>query len=131
MPKLGNMRSLTLIELLLVLCVVFILFGSFAIYANTTLRIAKETALQMELNNIRMSIEHYRIINGKFPESFNTLFNQKFSFKTPDGVIMYDNFLKPFRLDKRKNSLDPFLNRYYYDNLNGTVKTQTKRYENW
>ncbi len=129
--RLRDKRSLTLLELLIALCVIFIFLGTFAVYANITLRIARENALQMELNNIRMSIEHYRIINNRLPQDINTLFNQEFSFKTPDGIIIYDNFLKPFRLDKQEKLLDPFLNRYYYNGLDGTVKTQTKGYENW
>ncbi|MDD5356375.1 MAG: type II secretion system protein [Candidatus Omnitrophica bacterium] len=131
MRPLINRRSLTLMELLIALCVVFILLGSFAIYANMTLRIARETALQMELNNIRMSIEHYCIINGKPPEDLNILLNQEFVLRTQEGVVMRDNFLKPFRVDKYKKLLDPFLNRYYYDNSSGAVKTLTKKYENW
>jgi len=131
MAALLNRRSLTLVELLIVLCVVFISLGSFALYANMTLRVARETALQAELNNIRMSIEHYRIINGKLPGDLSALLNQEFILKNNDGSIMRDNFLKPFRLDKDKKLLDPFLNRYYYDNSSGAVKTSTKKYESW
>jgi hypothetical protein len=110
--------------------IMFIFWGVFAVYANIALRIARENALAMELNNIRMSIEHYRVINGVLPRDLNTLFNQEFNVIGSQGVIR-DNFLKPFRLDKDNNLLDPFSNRYYYNNSKGSVKSQTKRYENW
>jgi len=130
MVDLIEKRSLTLVEFILTICVLFIFLGFFAAYINTTLKIARENALQMELSNIRMSIEHYRVLNGKLPQDINTLFNQQFDVVNSDMVIR-DNFLKPFRVDKEKNLLDPFLNKYYYNSSDGTVKTQTKGYESW
>jgi hypothetical protein len=85
----------------------------------------------MELNNIRMSIEHYRIINAKLPEDLRALYSQKFTVSAAHGIFREDNYLKPFRLDKDNNLLDPFLNRYYYNSSNGIVKAQTKGYESW
>ena len=124
-------RSLTLIELLIVLSVIFVLIGTFAIYVKMTLRIAREEALRMELGSIRTSIEHYRVINGEFPENLVTLLNQEFTFKTLDGITEESNFLKPFRIDEQNNLKDPFLNRYSYDNEHGRVKSQSKGYESW
>ena len=131
LSEMKDKRSLTLIELLIVLCVIFVLIGTFAIYASTTLKVARETALRMELGNIRISIEHYRVINGEFPENLVTLLNQEFTFKTLDGITEESNFLKPFRIDEQNNLKDPFLNRYSYDNKYGRVKSQSKGYESW
>ena len=124
-------RSLTLVELLLALCVIFIFFGVFAIYANVTLRIAREQALGSELSNIRVSLEHYIIINGALPPNLITLMNNDFTLKDLDGKIIYKKFLKPFRIDKQGYLLDPFMNQYKYDMKTGRVFSGTKEYRNW
>ena len=124
-------RSLTLVEFLLTLCIIFVLIGLFAMYANTTLRLAREAALQNELMNIRMSIEYYRMVKGKLPESLFLLMNQKITFKDLGGVLAGKGFLKSFRVDEEDNLLDPFRNRYYYDNREGRVNSRTKGCENW
>lgn len=131
MLYLGNRRSLTLIEFLVVICIILVLFGTFGVYIKITLRIARETALMNELNNIRLSVEHYRIINGKLPEDLLALLNQDFTFKISNGIIVRSKFLKPFRVDKEKYLLDPFMNRYIYNHRMGRVSSQTKGYESW
>ena len=122
---------MTLIELLAVLCVIFILTGTFAVYAKITLKIARETALKNELNNIRLSIEHFRVINGRIPEDLASLMNQNFTFRTPNGTIIQERFLKAFRVDKQGYLLDPFLNKYDYDSAGGRVASNTQGYINW
>ena len=126
-----NIRSLTLIELLTAFCIIFFLLGVFAVYANINLKAARETALENELNNIRMSIELYQIIKGKLPEDLVSLTNQKFTIKTIDGIMVQKKFLKPFHIDKQGYLLDPFMNRYSYEPNEGKVSSQTKGYENW
>lgn len=66
-------NSLTTIELLIVVVLIFVLIGVFAVYAGLTLKSARETALKSELMNLRMSIEHYRVINAKLPDDLNVL----------------------------------------------------------
>ncbi|MDD5352138.1 MAG: type II secretion system protein [Candidatus Omnitrophica bacterium] len=126
-----NRRSLTLIELLVVLCLIFIITGIFATYLNITLRIARETALQMELSNIRLAVEHYYLVNDKFPDNLTALSNQEFTFKDLNGIIFHNKFLESIRLDKQGELADPFSNKYYYDSQEGRVRSQTKGYENW
>ncbi|MBM3252429.1 MAG: hypothetical protein FJZ11_06625 [Candidatus Omnitrophica bacterium] len=127
----NNRCSLSLIEFLIVLCVIFIFLGVFAIYANVNLRAARETALKNELNNIRMSVELYRVINGRLPEDLVNLVNQEFTLRAPDGTILKKQFLKPFRVDKEGYLLDPFMNRYVYISQDGKITSGTKRYESW
>lgn len=124
-------RSLTLIELLAVVCVILTLVGIFATYASINLRVARKMALQSELMNIRMSIEHYRILKGKFPESLPILVNEPLTYGTPDSTIVLKQFLQPFRVDRQGNLLDPFMNRYSYSNINGTIYSSTERYKRW
>lgn len=112
--------SLTLVELLTVMCIILFITGLFAVYAKMALKTVRESALINELINLRMSIEHYRVVKGGLPDDLFTLVN--------DG---HNKFLKPFRVDKQGFMLDPFMHRYLYDKRDGRVRSQTKRYENW
>jgi len=131
MSHFRNKSSLTQIEFLTMLCIIFVLFGIFAIYANIGLRIVKETALRNELHNIRMSIEHYRVVSGRLPEGLFVLINQNFTLKSPDGTILRRKFLKDFRVDEEGYLLDLFMNRYSYQTKEGRVSSTTKGYESW
>ncbi len=123
--------SLTVVELLIVLCVIFVCMGVFAVFAKINLKAARETALRNELNNIRMSIELYKIIEKRLPNDLISLINQELVFKTKDGIIMKKRFLQPFRLDKNGNLLDPFMNGYIYEQKNGKVFSSTLGYARW
>ena len=126
-----DIRPVASIELGIAICVIFILIGALAGYINITLRIAKETAMRYELANIRISLEHYRMINNSLPENITVLINQDFTYKTAGGVILRKNFLEPFRLDKDGFLLDPFQQKYYYNTEDGRVSSRTKGYEAW
>ncbi len=126
-----DIRPVASIELGIAICVIFILIGALAGYINITLRIAKETAMRYELANIRISLEHYRMINNSLPENITVLINQDFTYKTAGGVILRKNFLEPFRLDKDGFLLDPFKEKYYYNSKDGRVSSRTKGYEAW
>jgi type II secretory pathway pseudopilin PulG len=123
--------SLTFIELIIVLSVIFVLLGVFAQYALSALRIARETALRNELANIRTSVEHYYVVKGELPESLAGLMTQEFDFKNFDSIIVRRPFLEPFRVDKQGNLLDPFLNKYSYDKDKRRVYSQSEGYQNW
>ena len=126
-----NRKSLTLIEALAVLCIILILIGVFAGYARITLRVAREVALRNELNNIRMSIQHYWVTNSKLPKDLFSLVNQDFTIRSRDGTILTKKYLQLFRIDEEENLLDPFLNMYYYSAKEGRVFSGTKGYEGW
>ncbi|MDI6758941.1 MAG: type II secretion system protein, partial [Candidatus Omnitrophota bacterium] len=81
-----KLTGFTLVEFLVVICIAFILIGSFAIYANIILGTAREIALQNELMNMRLAIEHYRIINAKYPTELSDLVTVQRS-EVNQGVI--------------------------------------------
>lgn len=126
-----NRRALTLFELLVAVCAILVLIGTFAIYANRVLKAAKEQALQNELVNIRMAIEHYRITNAKLPQSLDELLNEQLTSADFNSKITQQVFLKAFRTDKEGFLLDPFLKRYGYDPGKGAVYSRTQSYETW
>lgn len=126
-----NKRSLTVFELIVTVCLIFILAGTFATYANKTLKAAREIALQNELVNIRMSLEHFRVVYNKFPDDLSELVKERLTNKNSDSILKTSKFLKSFRVDQEGCLLDPFLNRYAYDNATGAVYSQTKEHERW
>ena len=125
------MRALTLIELLIVTCVIFVFIGMFAVYAGVTLRITRDVALRNELMNIRMAIEHYRIVNGYLPKHLADLIKEYLTSVPRGDKIRKYSFLKFFRIDKDGNLSDPYLTGYAYDTVNGKVWSQTNGRQGW
>jgi len=124
-------RSFTVLELLLVTCLIATFIGVFAGYANIVLTISREEALQIELTNIRTAIYYFRIMNGRPPSDLAELMNKKLTGAPFDSKIIQQTFLKAFRVDKEGALLDPFFNPYLYEVGRGVVSSQTKGYESW
>lgn len=123
--------ALTFLELLVVCCVIFTLMGLFSAYANTYIRVARETALRNELSNLRMSIEYYRIVKGHIPRNLTDLINDRLTSAGADVNITANTFLANFRLSRDGFLLDPFMNRYIYDNATGRVWSESVGRKNW
>lgn len=123
--------AFSLLEALVVACIILILVGTFAIYVNLTLKSAQEEMLCYELMHIRMAVEHYRMINKKFPEDLSCLLKKDLTFKGKDNKIISGVYLKFSRLDREGKLLDPFMNRYIYNQASGKVYSPTKGYERW
>jgi len=124
-------RSFTFFELLVVICLIFVLLGTFAGYAAEVLKIAKETALRNELTNIRMAIEHFRIINNRYPQDLKELVNKRLTKEQDNIIITQRKYIEPFRLDIQGYLLDPFMNRYEYNVVDGQVHSSTKDFLLW
>ncbi len=124
-------RSFAVIELLVVSCLIFILIGTFAGYANLVLRIGRETALRNELASIRMAIEHFKVINGRYPTNLGELVNKKLTKKDKYLIITQVQFLEPFRLDADGYLIDPFMNRYDYNAHDNQLHSGTRKYQLW
>ncbi len=123
--------SLTLIEFLIALCLISVLAGAFIYFAGSTLRAGREEALKNELGNIRMSVELYRVINGRLPQDLTELMNQNLTLENDRGIILVKEYLRPFRIDKEGCLLDPFMSRYSYNMKTGVVKSETAEYQDW
>ncbi|MDP2904987.1 MAG: hypothetical protein Q8O22_01620 [Candidatus Omnitrophota bacterium] len=141
----GPPRGLSLLELAVTICLIFVLSGAFAVYIHRTLKAAREIALRNELLNIRLAVEHYQIITGRPPESLIELtrpiqgiyapeianLNKRLTSVKTDSKINAYKFLEPFRLDNSGFLIDPFTQRYGYDRQQVRVYSQTKGYERW
>ena len=139
-------RGLSLLELIVAVCLIFVLSGFFAVYINHTLKAAREMALRNELLNIRLAVVHYQIVTGQPPESLIELtrpvkgtyapvvinyLNKRVTSTQVDSKIKTYKFLEPFRLDNWGSLIDPFRHRYGYERQQARVYSETKGYERW
>ena len=105
--------------------------GVFAVYSHTYIKVARETALRNELSSLRMSIEYYRIVNGRLPDMLADLVNEPLTKGKRSANIKDDKFLSNFRVSKDGFLLDPFMNKYSYDNKSGRVWSESEGHSNW
>ncbi len=129
-PK-NRIKGFSLFELITAACIIFVLMGTFAAYADRALKVAKDMALQNELVGIRMAIQHYLIINNRLPRDLDELLKKSLTIKNPDGTVTYGSYLKAVLVGKDGSLLDPFQNKYNYDSISGLVWSQTPGCENW
>lgn len=124
-------RSFTVFEFLLICCLIFGLIGIFLNYAGTVLRISREQALRNELSSIRMSIEHFQLVNGRPPKDLQELANKPLTIWDKDSIISQKKFIEHYNTDKQGNFIDPFKNKYVYDERSGRVSSGTRGFESW
>ena len=80
-------RGFTLIELLIVLAILGTLLSIAVPSYFASLDNAKETSLKQSLSVMRTAIDHYKGDQGKFPETLQTLVEQKYLRSIPPDPI--------------------------------------------
>lgn len=129
--------GLTAIEAAITLCLIGILIGVVIPRYERVARAARETALKAELANIRTSINLFRLINKRNPESLKEMMEKKVMLPARvggdplTGSIYEQRYLMPHAVDEHGNILDSFGNRFEYNPEKGEVRTTTKGYETW
>ncbi len=131
-------KGLTIIDALISLCLIGILVGVFIPHYLRLAHEARETALKMELGNIRRSIGLFRMLNERNPGSLkelienNVLLPARIGKNSYTGPIFFDEkYLVAQAQDAQGNLVDSFGNLYAYDPVHGQVRTSTKGYESW
>jgi len=124
-------KAFSLVELVLALIIVGTLVVTFSGYAYIALKVAREKALQQELMNIRMSLEHYQLIYGELPVRLPELMNKSLTKRSSDGKIFYERFLEFNRINAAGQLLDPFMHPYRYDPQKGLIYSEVLGYERW
>lgn len=114
MLLLTKVKGFSIIELLIICCLVFILIGTFGVYANKILTGARENALKYELAGLRQYIKLFYILHKKSPKNIAEFCVQKSG-----------------RFDKEGNLLDTFGHKYIYSPLTREIKSSSAGYENW
>lgn len=127
----GKQNGLTVFDTLLVCILVAGLTGVFMTTYGRMIQEARETALKMDLVNIRLSIQLYRVLTGRYPGDLKELLSTRFLVPTKEGTIFSDQYLKTQTLDPSGYPIDPFGERYLYSPAKGNLSSGTAGYEYW
>lgn len=96
----------------------------------SSVRLAREAALRIELSNIRTSIILYVTLNRRYPESLSVMVREGYTLPAGSGLIKY-KYIEGMAVDKDGNLLDTFGTPFTYESKTGWVKSSTKGYESW
>lgn len=131
-------KGLTIVDAVIVLCLIGILIGVVIPKYNRVAHEAQEAALKMGLTNIRTSIGLFRMLNERNPKSLNELVEINVLLPSRMGqdpfsgsLFLDEKYLIAQALDAQGHLVDAFGNRYTYDPVRGVVRTSTKGYESW
>ncbi len=131
-------KGLTIVDALISLCLIGVLVGVFIPHYLRLAHEARETALKMELGNIRRSIGLFRMLNERNPGSLkelienNVLLPARIGRDPSTGPIFFnEKYLIAQAQDAQGHLVDAFGNLYTYDPVHGQVRTSTKGYESW
>lgn len=132
-----NRKGLTVIDAVITLCIIGVLIGIVIPKYQRMAHEAQEAALKSELSNIRTSIELFRMLNGRYPNSLNELIEKnvmlpaKIGSNPYTGSILDQKYLMLNAVDEKGNIIDPFGSPFEYDLFRGEVRATTKGYETW
>jgi type II secretory pathway pseudopilin PulG len=131
MQKWTGEKGLGIIDTLIVLVLISILIGVVIPKYQRMADEARETALKMGLQNIRMAIRVYHMVNQGYPADLKDLVNKRFILPVREDTIFSQEYLRTLAMDADGYPLDPYGNRYRYDSISGHVASITEGYENW
>lgn len=128
-------RSIFEALLVAVLVAVFVLIAVDRYYSS--IKSVKETAMLVEMSNIRSSLNYYLMFNGKPPISLKEMVEKGVdaSRKGIEGadyrIVIAGKYAETMTLDAEGYPVDPFGNRYSYDASTGMIRSSTRGYEKW
>lgn len=133
----GSEKGRTAFEAIVVaILLMFLLFIAVDRYYKSVASV-RETALTVELSNLRSAIHYYVALKGRLPESLPGLIKTGASAgrKEISGqdyrVLIIGAYVESMTLDKEGFPLDPFGNRYAYDPSTGMLRSGTEGYGKW
>jgi Tfp pilus assembly protein PilE len=116
---------------LLVCIAVGVLAGFFIPPYQRMAREAKEAMLQIGLFNLRQGVELYHAVQGRYPETLETLIRKKYAIAFRKDTFFSGEYLSAMAVDREGRLIDPFGSRYRYDDKTGVVASGTIGYEGW
>lgn len=136
-PITGNDDGRTLVETLAVIVFVSILLVVAVERFYSSSRDIKETALRIELSNLRGAVNHFVLFEKRLPSSLTELSERKAVVSKRDvvgaeyKVVFESRFVEVMSVDAHGRIADPFGNPYGYDPETGRVNSSTRGYETW
>ncbi len=133
----GNRNGLTVIDAVITLCAIGLLIGVVIPRYQRVAHVAQESALKMELSNIRTSIRFFKMLNNRNPHSLSELIEKEVMLPARigsdpyTGSILDQKYLMSITMDSKGNIIDSFGNPFVYDFSRGEVRSTTKGYETW
>jgi len=124
-------RGLGVIDTVIVVLIISVFIVVFIPRYYRIAREAQETQLKAELNNIRMSLDLYKMHNSEYPKDLHELITKKYLAPYKDDAIFKEEYLKTHSLDEDGYPLDPFNNKFKYDPNTGRVSSSSAGYEKW
>lgn len=124
-------KGLGVIDTVIVVLIVSVFIGVFIPRYYRIARESQEIALRAGLNNIRMSLDLYKLHNGEYPKDLRELITKKYTAPYKEGTIFKEEYLNAHSLDEDGYPLDPFNNKFKYNPNTGRVSSSTAGYERW
>ncbi len=129
--KKKDSAGFTVFDTLLVCILIAGLMAAFMTYYGRIIQEARKTALQTDLASIRLSIQLYHTLNGRYPTDLPELLTKRFLMPTKEGTFFSDQYLRAHALNQSGYPIDPFGQQYRYDPTVGHVSSSTHGYEHW
>ncbi len=123
--------GLGVVDTVIVILIISVFIGVFIPRYYRLAKEAQEIQLKAELNNIRMSLDLYKLHNSEYPKDLRELITKKYLASYKEDTIFKDEYLKVRSLDEDGYPLDPFNNKFKYDPNTGRVLSATAGYEKW
>lgn len=113
-----------------VLVVALVLVVGFLVASNIYYqnKSGKQKTMFYQLQILRSSINLYKLINNKNPETLELLVEEVYKFP---GETLMRRYIENAPIDKHGVVVDPFGKGYYYDSKTGWIRSATSGYEFW
>ena len=100
-------KGLGVIDTVIVVLIVSVFIGVFIPRYYRIARESQEIALMAGLNNIRMSLDLYKMHNTEYPKDLRELITKKYIEPYKEGTIFKEEYLKAHSLRQRGLSHRP------------------------
>lgn len=113
------------VMVVMLIIVVSSLVGSNVYYQ---MKSGKQRTLFYQLQILRSSINLYKLINNKNPDSLEEIATGYYKFP---GEEITKRYIENAPINKDGNVVDPFGKEYYYDGKTGWLRSSSTGYEFW
>jgi hypothetical protein len=132
----GNERGASVFEALLAMALIAAVVMLAIERFGSSAKSLRETALAIELGNLRRAVVHHAMLEKQLPETLSELVTDNIEIPSPGfqgerKLIVVGRFVEAASVDKEGRPLDPFGSAYGYDPATGRVWSSTPEYGSW